>query len=115
MREIVKFLLLSEAFAVATFGLGWWSVPVVAGLWGIFGVPASRRAPFAALCATFGWASLLALHTARGSIGVVSSQIGEVMRVPPEALFALTLLFPALLAWSAAALVSGLRDRRVAE
>ncbi|MEO5580962.1 MAG: hypothetical protein ABIR58_09900 [Gemmatimonadaceae bacterium] len=111
----MKFLLLSEAFAVATFGLGWWSVPVVAALWGIFGTPASRQALFAALCATFGWASLLALHAARGSIGAVAAQISEVMRLPSGVLYALTLLFPALLAWSAAALASGLRDRRVAQ
>lgn len=100
----MKFLLLSEAFAVMTFGLGWWTVPIVASLWGIFGSPARRRASFAAACAAFGWGCLLALHATRGSLPSVASQIAEVMTIPPISLYVATLLFPALLAWSAATL-----------
>ena len=111
MRTVVKFLLLSEAFAVMTFGLGWWTVPIVAALWGIFGLPVERRAGFAAICAAFGWACLLVLHSTRGSLSAVAAQIAEVMFVPPIALYAATLLFPALLAWSAATLAPLLRRR----
>lgn len=109
MRNVVKFLLLSEAFAVMTFGLGWWTVPIVAGLWGIFGSPARRRAGFAAVCAAFGWGCLLAIHATRGSLMTVAGPIAEVMTIPPIALFVVTLLFPALLAWSAATLSPALR------
>jgi len=111
MREFLKFLLLSEAFAVSTFGAGWWAVPIVAALWGIFGAPAPTRAMFAALCAATGWGSLLLLHATQGSLGSVASQVGEVMNVPPVALYVLTMLFPAIIAWSAATLSPALRRR----
>ena len=111
MRVFVKFLLLSEAFAVMTFGAGWWAVPVVAALWGMFGSPVATRGRFAAACAAFGWGSLLMLHATRGSVSAVASQVGEVMGVPPAALYGLTILFPALLAWSAATLSPVLRRR----
>ncbi len=111
MRAVVKFLLLSEAFAVMTFGLGWWTVPIVAALWGIFGAPVERRAGFAALCAAFGWACLLVLHATRGSLSAVAKQIGELIFVPPFALYSATLIFPAVLAWSAATLAPMLRRR----
>lgn len=113
MRGVVKFLLLSEAFAVATFGLGWWSVPLIAALWGAFAVPPGGRARFAALCAATGWASLLLLDAARGPLSEVAAQIAGVMRVPSFALYVLTLLFPAMLAWSAASLSPRLRKPAV--
>ncbi|HVF41317.1 MAG TPA: hypothetical protein VM939_15540 [Gemmatimonadaceae bacterium] len=113
LRRFVAFLLLSEAFAVTTFGLGWWSVPIVAAIWGAVD-ESPRRASFAAICAAVGWGTLLLLDAARGSIGEIASQLGGVMRVPVPALYLLTIAFPALLAWSAAALVPRIRRRRSA-
>jgi len=112
MRTFVKFLLLSEAFAVTTFGLGWWSVAVVAALWAAFSVD-SRAARFAAFCAAGGWGTLLLLDAVRGPVGVMGSQLGSVLGVPAAVLVLLTLLFPSLLAWSAATLVTSIRMRRV--
>lgn len=114
MREIIRFVLLSEAFAVTTFGLGWWTVPVVAAFWGMFGAPTPRRALFGALCAAFGWACLLLVDATRGSVATVASQTAEVMSIPPAGLYAVTLLFPALLAWSAATVSPLLRRSRSA-
>ena len=101
MKPAVKYVLLAEAFAVATYGVGWWSVPVVAALWGFFSGDA-HRARNAALAAAGGWGTLLLLDAARGPVGTMARQLGEVMGVPSLVLYALTLLFPALLAWSAA-------------
>lgn len=114
MRDFVKFLLLSEAFAVATFGAGWWTVPVVAALWGFFAAPSSRQSLFVAACAAFGWACLLMLNVARGPVSSVAAQLGQVMRVPPFGLYLLTLIFPALLALTAATLVIAVRRSRAA-
>jgi len=108
IRPLVKYLLLAEAFAVTTFGLGWWSVPLVAAAWGLAS-RSDRKAAFAALAALGGWASLLMLDVFRGPVGTMGAQLGGVMHLPAFALYALTLIFPALLAWCAAALMPTLR------
>ncbi len=108
MRTAVKLILLAEAFAVATFGLGWWSVPIVGALWGALSRE-PRRAILAGVCAAVGWLTLLILDVARGSVGVMGTQLAEVMSVPTAVLYFVTLLFPALLAWCAAVLAPQLR------
>lgn len=108
MRAVVKWVLLAEAFAVATYGLGWWSVPIVAAFYAAFSGDA-RRARTAAVCALAGWASLLLLDVARGQVGTMGSQLAGVMSVPEFALYLLTLLFPALLAWCAATIAPDFR------
>jgi hypothetical protein len=101
MKPVVKYVLLAEAFAVTTYGVGWWSVPVVAALWGLFSDDA-HRARNAAIAAAGGWGTLLLLDAVRGPVGTMARQLGEVMGVPSLVLYLLTLTFPALLAWSAA-------------
>jgi hypothetical protein len=108
MRTFVKFILLAEAFAVATYGLGWWVVPVLAVIWGLISRdPAKAR--FAALAAAVGWGTLLLLDVTRGPVGVMGSQLAGVMKLPGVALYLLTLIFPALLAWCAATLTPTIR------
>lgn len=107
-RTIVKYVLLAEAFAVTTFGLGWWTVPLVATAWGLAS-RSPRKAMFAALAALGGWISLLLLDVARGPVGTMGSQLAGVMKLPAVALYALTLIFPFLLAWCAATLTPTLR------
>jgi hypothetical protein len=104
VRAIVKFVLITEAFAVATFALGWWIVPVFAFILGM--ILDRNRGPvrYATFCAAAGWLSLLLLDAARGPLLDLAARFGGVMRVPSVALIALTLLFPALLAWSAASI-----------
>ena len=107
MKNLVRFVLLAELFAVATYAFGWWTVPIIAVLWAIVSRD-SNRALVASLCAAGGWASLLLLDAARGSVGTMASRLGGVMGVPGFVLLILTLVFPALLAWCAASLASGL-------
>ena len=108
MRAFVKFILLSELFAVMTFGLGWWSVPLVGAAWGLAS-SSPRKAMFAGLAAIGGWTSLLLLDVARGPVATMGAQLAGVMKLPAFALYALTLIFPALLAWCAATLMPALR------
>jgi hypothetical protein len=105
MRKLVKVVLLAELFAVATYALGWWTVPVVAALWA-FVSRDSNRARVASLCAAAGWATLLLLDALKGPVGNMAVRLGGVMGLPGYVLLILTLVLPALLAWCAATLVA---------
>lgn len=104
MNKLIRYVLLAEGFAVATFGIGWWTVPVIAALWGLLSRDPGRSRNVA-LAAAGGWATLLVLDAVRGPINVMADQLGAVMGLPPFVLYVVTLLFPALMAWAAATLV----------
>ena len=104
MRKFVTVVLLAEAFAVTTYAVGWWSVPVVAVVSG-FVSSDSNRARIAALCAGGGWATLLLLDAAKGPVGAMATRLGGVMGIPPALLLLLTLVFPMLLAWTASTII----------
>jgi hypothetical protein len=110
LGKIVKFILLSELFAVVTFAFGWWSVAVVAIVWALFSRDrAATRVAWATVCAIAGWAELLAISAARDPVGEVAVRLGEVMRVPAFGLVAITLAFAGMLAWSGSTLAVGVR------
>lgn len=107
----MKAVLLAEAFAVATYALGWWTVPIVAMLWATVSRD-SNRALVASLCAAGGWGSLMLLDAVRGPVATMATRLGGVMGVPGFVLVIVTLVFPALLAWCAATLAAQLRRPR---
>ena len=111
LRAVVKFLLLSEAFAVATYASGWWAIPLVALVCGLVMNREGRPIYYSTICAAAGWLSLLLLDAARGPLGEVASRFGGVLGFPPAALILTTLIFPALLAWSASALGAVIRAK----
>lgn len=108
LTKAIKFVLLTEAFAVVTFAGGWSGVPVLAFIWGL-AEGSARSTRFSAVCAAAGWGSLLLLDAARGPVGEVATRFGGVMGLPPVALIGITLLFPALLAWSASSIAAAIR------
>ena len=116
--RVVTFLLLAVAIAGATAFVGWWTVAVVGGAWGLLAGWRGRgrgEALLAAASAAFAWAVLLAVDAAGGQLGGLGRTFGAIAGLPPAVFFALTLAFPALLAWSAAALAGSVwprRDRR---
>ena len=55
-----------------------------------------------ALGAAAAWAVLLLTDAAVGPLGAAASTLGAVIRIPAPALLAVTILYPALIAWSAA-------------
>jgi hypothetical protein len=96
--------LLATAFGIAalTWLLGWWGL-VIAAL--VAGVVLNRRGGAAwlvALAAVVAWGVLLAADTLGGRFPSLAASIAGVLRVPVVALLVVTLLFGALLAWSAA-------------
>lgn len=109
MKRTVSWAVLFVAFVLGTAFVGWGSVPVVAGAWGI--VNAHSRKPWrsAAIAAAAAWASLLLLSATRGPLLALAGLLGGVFGLPGFVVILLALIFPMLLAWSAAGLASALR------
>ena len=116
MRLLVL-LIWSALMAAGTRLLGWWMVPILGALAPIASAVAGgeRWAPRqgrsvprgAALAAVLGWAALLAWAAIGPQFGSVSALVGRLLGAPWPAVALVTLLLPAVLAWSAAALVEG--------
>jgi hypothetical protein len=105
--KIIGWIVLALMFAAATMLLGWWTVPVVGGAWGLL---VNRRGAWraAAGAAAIAWAVLLAVFVA-GGLGTLISQLGGSLRLPGLVVAVLTLILPAVLAGSAAELGAVLR------
>ena len=113
MRLLARSALLAAAIAAGTWAFGWWSVPLVAAVWGWTAASFRRPVAVAALAAAFAWGALLAWSwlASAGRAPALAEALGGVMRAPPAALVALTLVFPALLAACASQLTVALRRR----
>ena len=120
---------LAAAFTLASW-LGWWTVPVLGLIWGWLNPdplrvgsraaeppsrpvvkPPSRRAALpATLAALAGWALWLGIDglAGAGGLGRLGPRLAGVVGQPLPLLVAVTLLFPALLAGTAAAVGSRL-------
>lgn len=108
MRTLVLVVAVALIIALGTWLIGWPAVPAIALIAGV----RFRRYPVAPLYigvgATLGWSGLLALAASRGPILDLAQRLGGVLQLPWTAVIAATLLFPALLGWSAARVARGL-------
>lgn len=78
------------------------ATPIVVGL-AIGLIAPTRAARTAALAGSLAWGGILALNVLRGdSVGTLATSLGAAMSVPAWALVLVTVLYPALLASSAA-------------
>jgi hypothetical protein len=111
MKNAFGFLALALAFFLATW-LAWWAVPAVALLWGGLRPTVKLPAFTAAVAAGAAWAAWLVVDaaTGTGALTTLATRLGGILSLPGYALFALTVIFPALLAWSAAALAGGIAN-----
>ncbi len=111
MKKATGFLALVLAFFLATW-LVWWAVPAVALLWGGLRPAVKRPAFAAAVAAGAAWAMWLVVDGFAGgsALTTLATRLGGVLSLPAYGLFALTVIFPALLAWSATALAGGIAD-----
>jgi len=103
---VIVFLSCALAIAATTWIVGWWGVAVV-GL--VAGALLWRRRAIVwsiALAASVAWGALLLLDASSARFGALASSLAGVMRVPAPAIVIVTLLFAALLAWSAAVIGS---------
>ena len=109
MRTVASILLLAAAFALGTWILGWWAVPLLGAVWGIMrrGHPRFVGA-FAA--AAVAWLALLAFDATSGSLGRLLTVMGGIFSIPAPLMLVVTVLYAALLA-GCAAQVSGTSRR----
>ena len=101
---MIRVLTIVAAILVAaTWVAGWWGVPLVAIVTGA--LLATRRgiAGLTALAAVIAWSVLILVDGASGRFGALAGVVGATLKLPAGALLMVTLLFAALLAWSAAA------------
>lgn len=113
LSSALRALLLAAAFAIGTWTLGWWAVPVIGAAWGVL---RRGRARFgdAFVAAMIAWAALLALDSARGAMDRLAAVMGGIFSMPGSLLLAITVLYAALLAGCAAQVAGALPRRRSA-
>jgi hypothetical protein len=112
MRSVLRIALLTVAFGLGTYAFGWWTVPVIAAAWGLMTPGAPRSAGRAAVAALLAWALLLVIPQLAGApIVSLGDELAGIMRLPAWALWIAECAFPAVLAWSAAALAGAIRGR----
>jgi hypothetical protein len=104
MRRLGLMLACALAFAAGTWGLGWWTLPLIAAACGL-----RCRVADTVVAATLAWGALLVVQATRAPLGPLLERLGGLFGVPPWALMVLTLAFAGLLAWSAATLMAGFR------
>ncbi len=107
-RLVLRLLLLSAAFVVATLLFGWWGVAVVSVAWGILARESRGAGLAAAAGALVAWAGLLAWSASAGAVGALAATLGGIMGTPGAAIISLSLVFPAALAWAGARAAAGL-------
>lgn len=101
---------LAAAMAALTWLLGWWGIPLAAAVAGYLHSRQGGGGWRVALAAAVAWGALLLADVASGRFGTVARTLAGVLTLPAPALVLLTLAFPALVAWSAATLVAGVRQ-----
>ncbi len=87
--------------AAATVLAGWWAVPITACLGGLLLAPRAWDGMRAAVAAVAAWGALLGWTAATSPLAKLLHQLSSLMHVPGWSLIAVTLVFPAGLAWSA--------------
>jgi hypothetical protein len=116
MMLFSRTVLLAAVFALATFAVGWWSLPLVAVLYTVIaaggtGLADRSSAVVAGMAAMVGWAALLAIASARGPVPTLAAELAGILRLPTAGIYAVTIAYPGLLAISAAIVARVLTGR----
>lgn len=107
-RHLALVAVLAGAMGVATWWIGWWTVPVVGAAWGVARRGEDFPAATAAVAASLSWMLLLVVQALGGPVGELSRRLGGVLGVPGWVPLLVTVVFPAVLAAGAAALTGSL-------
>ena len=112
MRGHLLFVtLVAAAMAVLTWMMGWWGVLLAPAVIGFVFREQGGGGWRVGLAAAVAWLVLLLVDLAGGAFVHLTHLLAGVMTVPGPALIAVTLLFAAGLAWSAATVVAELSIR----
>jgi hypothetical protein len=99
---------MTVSVAIGTWLFGWWAVPIIAMIAGLLRCGAGVTA----IASATAWMILLAIDATSGAVPRVASTLAGIMGLPAAAIYLLTLVFPALLGWSAASLGNAARSLR---
>ena len=111
MMLVSRLVLLATAFAIATFVLGWWAVPVVAAVYAVISSAQRSSAVVSGIAAMLAWGALLAIDAARGQVGTLAGELAGILQLRPVGIYAVTIAYPGLLAISAAIVARALTGR----
>jgi hypothetical protein len=103
---------LAADFALGTWLVGWWAVPVLGVVHGL--VLGREWAPARAstLAGALAWGGLLlAFGLSNPGVAPLAGRLAALLQLPTAGLYAATLLLPALLGGTSAALGGALRPR----
>jgi hypothetical protein len=105
---MILFALFAISLGALTWVAGWWGVALGSLVIGMVYWERRAIARIATLAAVVAWSALLVADALGGRFGALASSISGVLRIPSVGLIATTLVFAALLAWSAAVIGSEL-------
>ncbi len=105
----VALALLTVAFVAGTVMFGWWAIPVLGLLWGVWWESPIRSGLAAATSAMVSWGVLLGWSATQGPIGALSAKVAGVMGIPSLGLFAVAIALAGVLAGSGAVFSGSVR------
>jgi hypothetical protein len=106
-----SFITLTLLCAAGTYLVGWWAVPIIAAGWTL-ALPRPGVILNAAFAAATAWGLLLLVQSQRGPIAEVGTLLSAILGTNTVAIYALTLLYGALLAGSAALVARAINPPR---
>jgi hypothetical protein len=108
VQKLVGWIGLVVIVAAASALISWWTVPVVAAVWGLL-ASADRGVWWkAGVAGAAAWALLLAISASQASLNALATRIGGIFGLTGFMMMALTVTFAAVLAGSAAEFAASL-------
>ena len=111
MWILLRMVLLSAAFALATVALGWIAVPIVGLLWGLIARATRRPALTAAVAALTAWAGLLVWTACVGRVPALLDRMGRIFHIRGAFIVIATLVLAGVLAMLGASMGNEVRRR----
>jgi hypothetical protein len=99
---MIALLVVALAVAVLTWIAGWGAVPLVAVVAGAVHCRRRGISWLIALASAGAWGALVLVDAVPGRVPALVAALGGLLKIPGALLIVVTLLFAALLAWSAA-------------
>jgi hypothetical protein len=111
-NALSRLALLTLAFALGTYAVGWIAVPAIGFAWGVMAASTARTPARAGVAALLAWALLLIVPNLFGAPTLrFSVQLAAAMNLPWWGLWMAELVFPLAAAWGAASLAAAVAAR----
>ena len=96
---VIRLVIVAVCIALGTVILGWWTVPVLAFIYGVVARGTRKPGSTAAFAAALAWGGYLGITALSGApVGPLGTRLALSMQLPVWGPFVATLVFPALLA-----------------